>query len=174
MRVDGSQFDRVTSITFSPTNQNEIYLTTETQGLNICLNINSVTPTFSLVNSYPFRQPERVFFNPYNANQMWVSSFGNGMKMGDFTTGVGPVSDRNSELNIYPNPAANQFTIYNLQYAIERLKLFDVEEKEIRNLEFETGKHEVSINVAELISGIYFVRVETEERVVMKKVAIVK
>ena len=174
VKLTGSQFDRVTSITFSPTNQNEIYLTTETQGLNICLNINSVTPTFSLVNSYPFRQPERVFFNPYNANQMWVSSFGNGMKMGDFTTGVGPVSDRNSELNIYPNPAANQFTIYNLQYAIERLKLFDVEEKEIRNLEFETGKHEVSINVAELISGIYFVRVETEERVVMKKVAIVK
>ena len=85
-KLTGSQFDRVTSITFNPQNYNEAYLTTETQGLWMSNNMNTVTPTWSLVQSYPFRQPERVFFNPYNPSEMWVSSFGNGMKVGTTST----------------------------------------------------------------------------------------
>ena len=27
----------------------------------------------------PFRQPERVFFNPFNPNEVWVTSFGGGV-----------------------------------------------------------------------------------------------
>jgi hypothetical protein len=44
--------------------------------------MNVATPSWSLVNNYDFRQPERVFFNPYNANEVWVTSFGNGLKLG--------------------------------------------------------------------------------------------
>src|SRR4030095_5768372 len=32
--------------------------------------------------SYPFRQPERVFFNPNNSGEVWVTSFGNGIRIG--------------------------------------------------------------------------------------------
>lgn len=81
-KLTGTQFDRVTSITFNPLQLTQAYLTTETQGLWISNNMNAATPTWSLVNNYPFRQPERVFFNPYNNNEIWVSSFGNGMKLG--------------------------------------------------------------------------------------------
>lgn len=81
-KLTGSVLDRVTSCTFNPLNANELYITTEAQGLWMSKNINAATPEFTLVSSYPFRQPERVFFNPFNTNQMWVSSFGNGMKMG--------------------------------------------------------------------------------------------
>lgn len=81
-KLTGTQFDRVTSITFNPSVNNEAYLTTETQGLWISNNMNAVTPTWSLVSGYPFRQPERVFFNPYNATEIWVTSFGNGLKLG--------------------------------------------------------------------------------------------
>ena len=49
-------------------------------------NMNTLTPSWSLVSSYPFRQPERVFFNPFNQTEMWVSSFGNGMRTGN--TGI--------------------------------------------------------------------------------------
>jgi hypothetical protein len=58
-------------------------MTTETKGLWYSININSATPTFSLVTSYPFRQPERVFFNPFNPLEIWVTSFGNGMRVGN-------------------------------------------------------------------------------------------
>src|SRR5204862_2419510 len=45
-------------------------------------NISAAQPTFSAVASYPFRQPERVFFNPYNSAEIWVTSFGNGLRVG--------------------------------------------------------------------------------------------
>lgn len=90
-KLTGTQFDRVTSITFNPANLNQAYLTTETQGLWVSTNMNNATPTWSLVSSYPFRQPERVFFNPYNVNEVWVTSFGNGLKMGTLS---GPIPVR--------------------------------------------------------------------------------
>lgn len=112
-KLTGTTLDRVTSCTFNPLNANQIYLTTEGQGLWISHNINSVTPTFSMVPSYPFQQPERVFFNPYVAGEIWVTSFGNGMKTGTVTaTGIAEfanVSDNGNEL--YPNPAVNEITI---------------------------------------------------------------
>lgn len=78
-----NSLDRVTSCAFSPINANEMYLTTETEGLWYSSNVNNPTPTFTPVTSYPFRQPERVFFNPYNPNEIWVTSFGNGLRVGN-------------------------------------------------------------------------------------------
>lgn len=80
-KLTSSQFDRVTSITFNPQDLNQAYLTTEMQGLWLSTDMNNATPTWSLVTGYPFRQPERVYFNPYNPTEMWVSSFGNGMRV---------------------------------------------------------------------------------------------
>jgi hypothetical protein len=76
---DGNSFS---SCTFNPLNSNELYITTETEGLLFSSNINSTSPTLTQVASYPFVQPERVFFNPYNASQIWVTSFGNGIRVG--------------------------------------------------------------------------------------------
>jgi hypothetical protein len=110
-KLTGNQFDRVTSITFDPQYDSVAYLTTETQGLNFSSNMNSASPSFSLVNSYPFRQPERVYFNPYNPDEIWVSSFGNGMKVG-LLSGQGPnrvpVFAQNSKtMSAWPNPAGD-------------------------------------------------------------------
>jgi hypothetical protein len=72
----------VSSCTFNPLNSNELYVTTETEGLLFSSNITSASPTLSQITSYPFVQPERVFFNPYNLSEMWVTSFGNGIRVG--------------------------------------------------------------------------------------------
>ena len=77
-----NSLDRVGSCTISPVNPNEMYMSTEVNGLWYSSNINSVTPTFTQVGGYNFRQPERIFYNPYNANEVWVTSFGNGIKKG--------------------------------------------------------------------------------------------
>ncbi|EEF60354.1 conserved hypothetical protein [Pedosphaera parvula Ellin514] len=76
-----NSLDRVTSCTINPLNANELYLTTETQGLWGSTNITAGSPSFFQVTSYPFRQPERIFFNPYKLSEMWVTSFGNGIKV---------------------------------------------------------------------------------------------
>jgi hypothetical protein len=75
--------DRVTSITFSPGNSNDAFLTTETDGLWHSVNAQATSPTFTRVSNYPFRQPERVFFNPYNSSEIWISSFGHGLMVGN-------------------------------------------------------------------------------------------
>ena len=79
-KLTASLIDRVTSMTFNPSNTSEVFLTTEGQGLWKSSNINAANPTFTQLQTYPFQQPERVFFNPYDATEMWVTSFGNGMR----------------------------------------------------------------------------------------------
>jgi photosystem II stability/assembly factor-like uncharacterized protein len=74
--------DGVSSCAFNPLNTNELYVTTEDEGLLFSSNINSASPSLTPVTNYPFGQPERVFFNPYNASEMWVTSFGNGIRVG--------------------------------------------------------------------------------------------
>lgn len=74
--------DRVTSMTVDPENPNAAYVTTEVDGLWFTTTLQSGNPNFMQVGSFPFRQPERVFFNPYRRNEVWVTSFGNGMRRG--------------------------------------------------------------------------------------------
>jgi hypothetical protein len=83
-----NSLDRVTSCAINPLNANELYLTTETEGLWGSTNINSGSPSFFQVASYPFRQPERIFFNPYKPSEIWVTSFGNGIKVGSTVAGT--------------------------------------------------------------------------------------
>jgi hypothetical protein len=66
-----------------------------------------------MVPSYPFQQPERVFFNPYVPGEIWVTSFGNGMKTGTVTaTGITEFANSYDNGNeLYPNPAVNEINI---------------------------------------------------------------
>ncbi len=99
---DGSS---VSSITFRPGYPQEAYITTEQNGLLRSVNISSPNPGFTLVNDYPFRQPERVFFNPYNTNEMWVTSFGYGMDVKSLlSTQVGNLNYSSIPI-AYPNPS---------------------------------------------------------------------
>lgn len=72
----------VGSCTPSPSNTNDLYITTENDGLWLCTNRFSASPAYTPLPGYPFRFPSRVFFNPYDGNEVWVTSFGNGMRMG--------------------------------------------------------------------------------------------
>lgn len=73
---------RVESCTFNPLNPDEIFITTETKGLWHCENINADSPIIERVKNYNFMHPVRVVYNPYNSHEIWVLSFGNGMKTG--------------------------------------------------------------------------------------------
>ena len=93
-----SNLDRVSSVTVNPNNSTEAFLTTETQGLWYTADIHATVPSWTQVASYPFRQPERVFYNPYNPNEIWVTSFGSGLFVGTTSSAAAPSIT-------WPNPA---------------------------------------------------------------------
>ncbi len=72
----------VGSCTISPVNPDEMYVATEDQGLWYSSNRRAAAPVFAQLSGYPFRFPTRLFFNPYDPNEIWVASFGNGMRLG--------------------------------------------------------------------------------------------
>jgi photosystem II stability/assembly factor-like uncharacterized protein len=78
--------DRVTSCTVGPMDRNTMYVTTEVDGLWYTQDLGSAQPLFTQVDSYTFRQPERVFFDPYHPGDVWVTSFGNGLRRGHVQT----------------------------------------------------------------------------------------
>lgn len=159
--------DRVSSITFSPTNQNQIWMTTETDGLWRSTNINAATPSFTQITSYPFRQPERVFYNPYNSNEMWVTSFGNGMKVTNLTSTEVEEVNLNEQIEIFPNPVSDKFTVSGLQFPVE-LKVYDVLGNEIF---FETiSTANCQLSTANWLRGIYFLKVFSEGKMAVKKI----
>ena len=80
---------RVNSCSVNPLVPDEMYVTTESDGLWYTSNLSDEEPAFAEVFDYPFREPERVFFNPYKTNEVWVTSYGNGLKM---ALGVQPVA----------------------------------------------------------------------------------
>lgn len=74
--------EHVESCTVDPTNPRVMYVTTEDQGLWLTTTLHATQPVFSALSSYPFRHPTRVFFNPYRPHEIWVTSFGNGLRVG--------------------------------------------------------------------------------------------
>jgi len=168
---------RVNSVTINPTNANELYYTTETIGLWYSSNATSANPTFTQVSSYPFGGPVRVAYNPYNNNEVWVSSFGNGMMVGTTgggTTGINnQVASSNNQLSIYPNPANTSFTL-TLSKGEEMLVA------EIYNVIGECVYHQITtsancqINIADLANGTYIIKVNTADKVYTSKLIISK
>lgn len=90
--------DRVSSATISPTDPNEVYVSTETEGLWYASDLRGALPHFSQVAGFPFRQPERVFYNPHDPAEVWVTTFGNTMYVGRATADPGDF-DENGALN---------------------------------------------------------------------------
>ncbi len=83
-----AKLDRVNSCTVNPLVPDEMYVATESDGLWYTSNLSDNTPVFTEVFDYPFREPERIFFNPYKPNEVWVTSYGNGIRV---ATGAQPV-----------------------------------------------------------------------------------
>lgn len=75
----------VGSCTINPANWNEMYVTTKNEGLWYSGNARSANPIFVAATNYPFKHPTRVFFNPYDHNEVWVASYGAGVMVGRIT-----------------------------------------------------------------------------------------
>lgn len=165
-----TDIDRATSLTFNPSNANQVYITGEACGLWMSNNINAATPTFSMVQNYPFQQPERVFFNPFNAQEVWVTSFGNGMKTGTIstTTGMLDFGSKEDEIIIYPNPASEKISVL-LKSGVEKSSyiIMDITGREV--LFGSISNQNQEINTSALSKGVYVLHVKNSKTTFTKK-----
>jgi len=92
---------------------------------------------------------------------------------------VTPVGIKNPQLNanqlkLYPNPATQSVTLENVSgLKMKHITLFNVLGQEVLSLPV-TNNAKQSINVTQLTSGIYQVRIECEEGIVTRKLEILK
>jgi len=80
--------DSVESATIHPST-GEMYLSTLQSGLWYAPT--AASPTFTQLD-YPFGQPERVFINPFDPSQVWVTSFGWGIAVGAAADATAPTA----------------------------------------------------------------------------------
>jgi hypothetical protein len=67
-----------------------LFFSTQYDGLWCTTNLTAPAPNFFAVTNYPFKQPVRIFYDPYDTNRLWVTSFGHGMYVGLFRTNATP------------------------------------------------------------------------------------
>jgi hypothetical protein len=171
-----NNLDRVSSVILSPENENILYLTTEADGLWYSTNINAASPSFSFVENYPFQQPERVFFNPYNPKEMWVSSFGSGMKMGTLTSG-GITFHRNFIPSVEPitlKAAGKGFYSIRRNNQGQKIHSISIFDSHGRKVIYQNDPLKNKIDVRKLSSGAYYCRIATEDNIFRQRLVIEK
>ena len=153
---------RVNSCTVNPTNPKEVYYTTETAGLWYSSNATSSTPTFTQVSAYDFRHPVRVFYNPYQKGEIWVSSFGSGLKRGmsGGATGAAEVAALPS-LRLYPNPVGSELMVECLDLGSGEMQVsvWDLMGRECLLGKTVIGKGVLRLDTSSLPMGVYFLRI---------------
>ena len=111
-------------------------------------------------------------------NDMYCDSIGgNGVvfnKQAGFTinvisppiiTGIDNNLELNSEVNIYPNPTSNLLSI-ETELDINEINIIDITGKMI----ITTKQNTNTINVVDLSNGIYFIKLITDEKTIIKKI----
>ncbi len=142
--------DRVSSITLSPAVSGEAWITTETQGLWKVTGVHTSSPVFTREHSFPFKQPERVFFR--NGYQ-WVTTFGGGLFRTPYTTS-GLTETTEQITKVYPNPARESLHIHQLEEG-EKIYISDIHGRYIRPAT-PSGQQDIR----DLQPGIYFIHWE--------------
>jgi hypothetical protein len=74
-------------------------------------------------------------------------------------TGADEITNDETDILFYPNPVADKFTIYDLRFTILETAIFDVYGKLFFREQREAGSQEQTIDVSDLASGIYFLRI---------------
>ena len=147
----------VNSLFFNPNNLDQVFMTTDRNGLWMCNNIHTANPSFQQVSSYPYIQSERVFFNPYKQSEMWVCAWGNAMMVTDLTTlGIKKEIDLSKIVfEIYPVPAHDNIAVVGSN-DLGVISVYNSLGKLIDKIA--TRSSIVEINVNDYSNGVYFIR----------------
>ncbi len=76
---------------------------------------------------------------------------------------VGVEENSSISFNIYPNPAKEIIHIDASKYSIHEVELFDVYGKQVKRMDVRGQQGAISIDINDLSSGIYFIRVASKQ-----------
>ncbi len=79
----------------------------------------------------------------------------------NFTTLADGITDYELATSLFPNPTSGQLTIYNEQFTMNNVQVYDVYGKLLKTVE--VNANTVELDVRELSAGMYFVRISTEK-----------
>ncbi len=163
------QFHRVSSVAIDPNDAETMYLTTETEGLWVTHDKSSTNPTWTLVESYPYHAPRRIYFNPYDTNELWVASFGGGMMHGNTQASGVSSGFRQMQPVLYPNPASKGQVIHitglppNASY-----RLLSVQGETLQSGHFDGEDAELQVHR----NGVYLLQIRTATTFTVKKLVV--
>jgi photosystem II stability/assembly factor-like uncharacterized protein len=150
-----------------PSLSNEMYISTEQNGLHYATGTNSFSFIPSTLSNYKFKNPFRVFFNPYNVNEVWVTSFGYGLQVGttSITTAISEEHITEDAFALYPNPANSVLNIVlrENKFAANKIIIYDLTEKEIKSFEMKSNMTTLQIDVSTLPKGMFFLTLQSDK-----------
>ena len=179
-----SDLDRVSSCAVDPNHPGELYLTTEDQGLWFTKDVTAAQPVFTQVTGYPFKHPQRIFFNPFDSNEIWVTSFGNGLRVGNRRTQSvkprrGSIPGR-FDVAVFPNPVRRKepLTIYTKRTGPLAISVVNVFGRQVRKHYFTTEdrskRKTLTIDTGTLAEGVYLVWIVSGNDMAVEKLAVIR
>lgn len=128
-------------------------------------NIDTIVRLDNTFNGQSYTLPINSYINTVEFDpELWLLANAN------ITTNVGVnVLNNNSAIKIYPNPITN-FVNVNSTETIENIELVDISGRRIKLIE-EINNKEFKLNMSNFVTGIYFLRISTNQQTYIHKVA---
>jgi len=86
-----------------------------------------------------------------------------------FSAGLSEFSKSDFEMHLFPNPAATFFTIFSSRLSLKSISIMDLPGKKVEFIQLSGNRKEAIVDVSGLSTGIYFVKVETENGTSIQK-----
>ena len=101
-----------------------------------------------------------------NDNVVFAATYGRGIFSGSFSNPLSNTifSKENDNVSIYPNPAKNQFNLYIKDFTGKvNIQIIDINGKQINNIDENNFNNQKSIDISNLQSGIYILKIVGEK-----------
>ncbi len=85
---------------------------------------------------------------------------------------VSNINNIENQISIYPNPSNGTFTITNCELQITNINITNIAGRLVLNETKEIDNQSTIINISNQPSGIYFLKINTENRIITKKIII--
>jgi uncharacterized repeat protein (TIGR03803 family) len=85
------------------------------------------------------------------------------------TSSINELTAMSGTINVYPNPARAEIQVISNQCSVSGIEIFDLLGERINNLPITDNRSPITVNIADLPSGMYIVVVKTEKGTEVKK-----